>query len=365
MQETIVRLCHHRTAIHAKSCHFQRRPYRIAGEQLIVGRDAGKFYHPAFHDEMVDQLLCLCLCDRSVLQISLNINIEERRYTADAHRCPVLCLDRSEISKVQPLHCLMCIFRRLGNIIAVNRSHFLHLSKRTDLLCDLFPQADHFVCHRPVTTVCQIVLLLRNQIIDSVQCHSAVVADDTASSVSIRKAGNDLIVTRLLHLRRIHIKDCLIVCLMVLGKNMVQLFGRLVAVGRACLLRHLDSTIRHKCTLQRLIRLQSDDFLEFLHFFLDIASRISSQTGYDLCLHIQHTTLLALLFLKLLQFAPQLFRRVGGSYQKMLVTLIRLIIFLDKVPYIYIFFPFSSGKTGPGSLCFHSSVLRFLLRKKS
>ena len=134
MEETVIRLCHHGTSIHAKASHFQGRPYRVTGKQLIVRRNARKFYHAALHNEVIDQLLCLCLCDRSVLQISLNINIEEGRHTADAHCRTVLCLDCSEISKVQPLYCLMRIFSRAGNIIAINSCHFLHFSERTDLL---------------------------------------------------------------------------------------------------------------------------------------------------------------------------------------------------------------------------------------
>ena len=134
VEETVIRLCHHGTSVHPKASHLQSRPYRVTGKQLIVRRNSRKFYHAALHNKVIDQLLCLCLCDCSVLQISLNINIEERRYTADAHRCTVLCLDRCEISKVQPLYCLMRIFSRAGNIIAINSCHFLHFSERADLL---------------------------------------------------------------------------------------------------------------------------------------------------------------------------------------------------------------------------------------
>ena len=150
---------------------------------------------------------------------------------------------------------------------------------------------------------------------------------------------------------------------MVLCKNMMQLFGRLISIGRACLLCHLDSAIWHECTLQRLIRLQSNHLFKLFHIFVDITGRICSKSGYDLCLHIQHTALLTLLFLKLLQFTPELFCRFCRVCQKALITVVRLIVFLDKVTYIYIFFPFSSGKTGPGSFCFHLSVLRFYTRE--
>ena len=44
-------------------------------------------------------------------------------------------------------------------------------------------------------------------------------------------------------------------CLVILGENLLELRINLVAVGLTRLYRHLDSTVWHKCTLQRLIRL--------------------------------------------------------------------------------------------------------------
>ena len=68
MQETIVGLGYHGTAVHADTCHFQGCPYRVAGEQLVVGRDSCEFNHTEFHYQMVDQLLSLFLSQGTVLQ---------------------------------------------------------------------------------------------------------------------------------------------------------------------------------------------------------------------------------------------------------------------------------------------------------
>ena len=51
------------------------------------------------------------------------------------------------------------------------------------------------------------------------------------------------------HLRCVSVKDCLIVCLVVLCEDLVELLIYLVAVGLGCLLSHLDSAVRHEGTL--------------------------------------------------------------------------------------------------------------------
>ena len=51
------------------------------------------------------------------------------------------------------------------------------------------------------------------------------------------------------HLRCVSVKDCLIVCLVVLREDLVELLIYLVAVGLGCFLSHLDSAVRHEGTL--------------------------------------------------------------------------------------------------------------------
>ena len=49
----------------------------------------------------------------ATLEVSFNINIKECGNTSNTHCSTVLGLDRSKISKVQPLECLMSILCRL------------------------------------------------------------------------------------------------------------------------------------------------------------------------------------------------------------------------------------------------------------
>ena len=154
-------------------------------------------------------------------------------------------------------------------------------------------------------------------------------------------------VTRLFHFRCICFKYRLIVRAAILGKNLMQLFGRLIAIGRARLFCHLDAAVRHKRALERLIRLQTDDLLEILQIFINVSRAIRRQAGNNLCLHVEHAVLCALLLLQLLQCAPQLIGRLGSVCQKSLIAVIRLVVFLDEVSYVYFFLPDTSFKTFP------------------
>ena len=61
MEETIVVLCNHVTAVHADTANFQSSPYRVTGEQLVVRRNTSELNHTELHGHMVDQLLSFFL----------------------------------------------------------------------------------------------------------------------------------------------------------------------------------------------------------------------------------------------------------------------------------------------------------------
>ena len=61
MKETVIVLGYHMSSIQTGSTNFQGNPGRVTGEELIILRNAGKFYHAELHSHMVNELLCLCL----------------------------------------------------------------------------------------------------------------------------------------------------------------------------------------------------------------------------------------------------------------------------------------------------------------
>ena len=69
-----------------------------------------------------------------------------------------------------------------------------------------------------------------DQEVDTVEGHAAVVTDDTSAAVGIRKTGYDMAVAGSFHLRCVSVKDCLIVCLVVLREDLVELLIYLISV---------------------------------------------------------------------------------------------------------------------------------------
>jgi len=113
MKETIVILGNHVASVNTNTCNLKSCPYRVTGEQLVVGLNSCKFNHTEFHYHVVNKLLCLFLSDHAILKVSFNIDIKECGDTSNTHCSTILGLNCCKISKVQPLECLMSILCRL------------------------------------------------------------------------------------------------------------------------------------------------------------------------------------------------------------------------------------------------------------
>ena len=74
------------------------------------------------------------------------------------------------------------------------------------------------------------------------------------------------------------VEHTLVVGLAIFCEDFVELFRRLIAVCSTSLLCHLDTTIWHKGTLQRLIGLQTYNLFKVFQAFVDVSSTISSCT---------------------------------------------------------------------------------------
>ena len=260
---------------------------------------------------------------------------------------PFLGLDGGQIAEVQPLGSLFCVGSRLRDVVAVGGSHLLHALEGVDLQGDLLTQTDNLLGHSSVAAVGEVVLLGFDEVIDTVQGHTAVVADDTAAAIGVGQAGDDVAVAGLLHLGGVGIEHGLIMGAGVLGENLVQLLAGLVAVGGAGLLRHLDAAVGHEGALQGLIGLQADDLLEVLQLGVDVAGAVGGQAGDDLGLHVQHAALGALGLLQLLQRAPQLVGSVGRTSEEALVAVVGGVVLLDEVTGVDFLFPNAAFKAFP------------------
>ena len=255
MEETKIVLRNHRASVLSETCHFQGCPDGVAGEELVVGRNPGELDHTEFHDKVVNQLLGLFLCERSRLQISFDVDIQEGGNPSDGHGCTVLRLYGGKVAEIEPLDCLFRVFGGTTDIKTVAGCHFLHFLKGTNLIGNFLSSADDFIGHGTVTEVCKVFLFLFYQEVNSVKGDSSVIPHDPSSSVRIGKTGENLIVSRLHHFRGVCVKNTLIMGFVIFGENLMQFGVRRVAVGRAGLFSHFDTAVRHESTFQRFIRL--------------------------------------------------------------------------------------------------------------
>ncbi len=347
MQEAEIGLGDHRTAVHADAGDLQRGPDGVAAEQLVVAGDARKFDHAELHDQVVDELLGLALGQGAAVEVALDIDVEEGRDAPDAHGSAVLRLDGGQVAEVEPLHGLFGVGGRLRDVAAVGGGHLLHALEGVDLQGQFLALADDVVGHGAVAAVGKVVLLGLDQVVDAVQRHAAVVANDAAAAVGVGQAGDDVAVAGLAHLGRVGVKHRLVVGAGVLGKDLVQFGAGLVAVGGAGLLRHLDAAVGHERALERFVGLQADDLLQVFERGVDVTGAVGRQAGDDLGLHIQHAALGALFFLQGLQRAPQLVGRVGRPGEETLVAGIGFIVFLDEVAGVDFLFPDAALKAFP------------------
>ena len=183
------------------------------------------------------------------------------------------------------------------------------------------------------------MLLFSNQHVDAVQRNTAIVAHDTAAAIGVRQTGDDVGLAGRAHFRRVRHEDRVGVRQVIFGEDLVQFGSGGVTVLGAGLFRHADAAERHESALQRLVRLKTHDLLQILQVFVDVAGLMGSQGRNNLGVHIQDAALGAFFLLQLLQSAPQLVGRFGRADQEGFVTVVRLIVLLDKVTNVDFFLP--------------------------
>ncbi len=87
------------------------------------------------------------------------------------------------------------------------------------------------LAHVSAAAVEQVLLLGVDKVIESVERYSAVVAYDASSAVGVGQTGDDVAVTRALHLGGVGVENRLIVGFMIVGKDFYQVLINGVAVG--------------------------------------------------------------------------------------------------------------------------------------
>ena len=87
-----------------------------------------------------------------------------------------------------------------------------------------------------------------------------------------------MVVAYYFHFIGICIEHTVVVGLAIFREDFVKLFRWLIAISGACLLCHLDATVGHEGTFQRLVGLQTYYLFEVFKTFVDVSWSVSSGT---------------------------------------------------------------------------------------
>ena len=212
-----------------------------------------------------------------------------------------------------------------------------------------------------------ILLLLLNQIIQTVKRGSSVIADDSSASVGVRKTGNESKVSRLSHFRRVGLEHAVIV-----GSHIVEqelnVLGKFFTVLRNLFPDHFDSAKGADSSFQRFIRLQSHDDV----FVLVNVPGLKCVDPHDSAgVHLQRSAVLPLSDQEILHLFIDLGRPFRGSRQEAAVAVVLGEIQIDEIIHKDLIlpeaslepFPFFSHTITPFScLCQMLSISREMRR---
>ena len=347
MEEAEVALRYHRTAVHAETGHLQRGPHRVAREELVVGRNTGKLHHAELHDKVVNELLRFSFRERPFSEITLDINIEKGRDTAHGHGCAVLRADGGKVAEIKPLHGFAGILRRAGNVKAVAFGHDFHLSECADLVGKFLTLTDNVVSHDAAAAVGEVLLFFRDQCVNAVERHTAVVAHDAAASVRVGQTRNDVVAPGHAHLVGVRIKNALIVGLVVLVEDLGVFVVHMEAVRARRFLSHADAAVGHERTLEGLVGLHADHLLVFLMFRVEIGGRVGCNGADNFGFTVEHAAPGAFFLLKFGQASPEFAGSVSGFGEERFVAVIRGVVLLHEVAHVDVVAPVIASEASP------------------
>ena len=147
----------------------------------------------------------------------------------------------------------------LSDVTAIALCHCCEVLERAHLLGKLFAQADDVVRRPHVVDLRTLLALDLTEAIGAVKRHAAVVADDAASAIGVRKAGDDAGPAAIHDLRRVGVEYAVIVRFAVLGEGLMDLGIGLEPRGFQARFHHAQAAVWKDRPLERLVRLQADD----------------------------------------------------------------------------------------------------------
>ena len=161
------------------------------------------------------------------------------------------------------------------------------------------------------------------------------------------------------HLGGVDVEDTGVVGLAAVGVVLHHLAIELVAVLVGSLPRDADTAVHMQGALERLIGLQADDGLLLGMLVVDVARGMAADAGNGLGVHIQDTTLLALLQEQVKHLAPQVLRALRRAGEELVITVVRGVVPLDEVADVNLVLPNTALEAFPCCvlhLCNHAPL---------
>ena len=149
------------------------------------------------------------------------------------------------------------------------------------------------------------------------------------------------------HLRCIGIKYCLVMCFVVFVEDLVILFIDGITIVGSSFLCHLDATIWHEGTLERLVCLKTYDLFEVLHFLTDITRTICCKSGNNFSFTFQHAAFFSFFLLQFLYGIPQFYSSLSRFCQEGFISFVLCVVGLNKIADIDVFCPVAFSKASP------------------
>ena len=340
MEQTVVSLCYHATAIDTHTTDACGSPDGVAREKVVILGSTQEAYDTELHNHLVDHLLCLLLGDNTVLEVALDVDIQESRDTTDRHSCTVLVLNGTEVTEVGPLDSLTSVGSGLGYVETVRSTHLLELLQCIDLVGDFLTATYDLLGELlDVDTLVETLLLL-DKVCCTIESYTTIVTDDTATTISVGQTCDDVSVTCSLDIIVVGSEHTLVVSLAILGEDSLGSGIQLIAISLQRRLYHTDTTLGEDTTLQRSIGLKTNDNLALL---VNISCAIGAYALRQLCLGIINA-LLALHLEHLRKDVPKLLCLLTGASQETLVAIVWLVVVLDEVTNINLVLPRCSLK---------------------
>ena len=330
VKETVTHLCNHRSAIKTHTADWFCNPSRVAWEEFIVFRSSEEADNSELHNELVNKFLDFLFRILTACKVLFCVDIEECWDSADTHCSTVLFLDGWEVAEVSPLNSFLNVSSRLWDVNAVFKSHFLEFAEGFNLFGNFFSCSDCGAVHDIENKLRFCIFLLFDEKVNTIEGYTSVVADNSASAVSVRKTCDNSRMSCLLHVIGVSIENAVIMGFSVF-KDFFNFRVHFLSVSFEFLVNKSDTAERHNSSLERFVSLDTYDFFEV---FVNITCIVWSDSWNCLFVNVIYAVSFSFELHFFAKFVPEFESSFCRGFEKACVTVVRSIVVNYKLSYI-------------------------------